>query len=120
MATCGIDPSNKRKYISEVGEELTRRHGKKKFYKPEEIREASRFRGYPIDWACWAYCFFSTPADFEAVHRAMGESCDYVAMKAELVKDLAGNASSNWFSLDLSWLDWPDVEFSSLFDWFTD
>lgn len=120
MATCGIDPSNKKKYISEVGEELTRQHGRKKFYKPDEVREASRTRGYHIDWTCWAYCFFTTPADFGAIHEELGETCDYVAMKTELVGDLTGGTSGDWFSFDLSWLEWPDVSSASLFDWFKD
>ncbi len=50
----------------------------------------------------------------------MGETCDYVAMKTELVGDLTGGASGDWFSFDLSWLEWPDVSSASLFDWFTD
>jgi len=41
-------------------------------------------------------------------------------MKTELVSDLAGEASTDWFTCDLSWLDWPDVDFSSVFDWVTD
>ncbi len=46
--------------------------------------------GYQIDWVCWAYCIFSSPADFKSLHDAAGEACDYAVMKAEVLTDLAG------------------------------
>ncbi len=95
---------------------MVRRHGKKTYYETKEIRRAATARGYPVDWVCWAYCIFSSPGDFYALHEAAGEVCDYAAMKAEVLTDLAGG-SFEWPDLDLSWLEWPAIDLPSLFDW---
>lgn len=118
MAACELKPSDKRQFIGEVGEELVRAHGKKKYYKPSEIRKAADRRGYPIDIHCWAMSVFSTPEDFKDLHETSGEACDYVAMRAEVIGDLADGNSFSLPDLDLSWLEWPDIDLSSLFDWF--
>ena len=118
MPACALKPDDKKAFVGAVGEELVRRHGKRKYYKPDEVRRAAVTRGYPVDWHCWAYCIFLTPGDFKALHDATGEACDYAAMKAEVLADLAAGASFSLFDLDLSWLDWPDIDLSSLFDWF--
>jgi len=47
-----------------------------------------------------------------------GETWDYVAMKAEVLADLAGGLDFDWIDIDLSWLEWPDIDLSSIFDWF--
>ena len=118
MPTCGLKPEDKKAFVGAVGEELVRKHGKQKYYKPQEVRRAAEARGYPVDWHCWAYCIFCTPEDFKDLHDALGEACDYAAMKAEVLADLTAGASFSLFDLDLSWLEWPDVDLSSLFDWF--
>jgi hypothetical protein len=118
MPACHMKPADKKAFIGAVGKELVRTHGKQKYYKPAEIRKAADSCGYPIDIHCWAYCFFSTPADFAALHEAAGEACDYVAMKSELLADLASGSTFSLLDLDLSWLEWPDIDLSSLFDWF--
>jgi hypothetical protein len=118
MAACHIEPKDKKALVGRVGQELVRRHGKKKYYKPDQIREAAVSQGFPVDIHCWAYCFFATPNDFAALHAATGEACDYVAMKASLLADLAPGGIFSWLDIDLSWLDWPDIDLSSAFDWF--
>jgi hypothetical protein len=117
MPACHIQPQDKKKLISAVGRDLVRRHGKQKYYRPTDVRSAAERCGYPLDLCCWAYCFYCSPADFEAVHQAAGEVCNYTAMKAEVLGDLAGGSFS-WFDIDLSWLEWPDIDLSSAFDWF--
>ncbi len=37
MPACEIRPEDKRAFIGAVGEELVKRHGKKKYYKPDDI-----------------------------------------------------------------------------------
>lgn len=111
-------PADKKAFISDVGKELVRTNGKKKYYKPEEVRKAADKYGYPIDIHCWAYCFFSSPPDFESLHEAAGEACDYVDMKTELLADLASGGTFDILDIDLSWLEWPDIDVSSIFDWF--
>lgn len=118
MPACHLRPDDKKAFIGAVGEELVRRHGKRKYYRPSEIRQAAESRGYPIDIHCWAYCFFSSPSDFNALHQAAGETCNYTDMKAELLAELATGGIFSWADIDLSWLDWPDIDLSSIFDWF--
>ena len=118
MPACHLAPNDKKAFIGAVGHELVRSHGKQKYYKPSLIRRAADVCGYPIDIHCWAYCIFSTPEDFKTLHDAAGEMCDYVAMKTEVLADLAGGASFSLFDVDLSWLEWPDIDLSSIFDWF--
>ncbi len=117
MSACELKPADKKAFIGAVGEELVNRHGKKRYYKPDDIGRAATARGFPIDIHCWAYCIFSSPDDFAALHSALGEVCDYTKMKAEVLADLAGG-SFQWPDIDLSWLEWPDIDLSSIFDWF--
>ena len=113
-----MKPADKKAFIGNVGQELVRKHGKQKYYKPADVRTAADRCGYPLDIHCWAYCIYTTPEDFTRIHEASGEACDYAAMKAEVLADLAGGSSFSLLDLDLSWLDWPDIDLSSLFDWF--
>lgn len=119
MPACELSLPDKRKYISDVGELLVQRHGKQKHYEPEQVERASRDRGYPIDYVCWAHVIFDTPEAFHAIHAAAGETCDYVAMKAEVLRDLAGAEGFQWPDIDLSWLEWPDIDLAGIFDWFS-
>lgn len=118
MPACDLRPEGKKRFISDVGERLVEKHGKKKYYKPAQIRTAARDRGYQPDIVCWAYCMFSSPSDFAAIHETAGEVCDYAAMKSEVLADLASGGSFLNTDVDLSWLEWPDIDLSDLFDWF--
>ena len=119
MPACELKPKDKKAFVGAVGEELVRRHGKKKYYSTGDITRAVLDRGFSIDISCWAYCIFSTPQDFKAQHDAAGETCDYVAMKSEVLADLAGGSDAfAWIDLDLSWLEWPDIDLGNIFDWF--
>jgi hypothetical protein len=118
MPACHLRPEDKKAFVGAIGEELVRRHGKRKYYKPSEIRRAAESRNYPVDIHCWAYSVFSTPEDFKAIHDAAGEACDYSAMKAEVLADLSTGGIFSWIDIDLSWLEWPDIDLSSIFDWF--
>jgi len=91
------------------------RHGKKKYYSTDDISKAATARGYSVDIHCWAYCIFSMPEDFKALHDRLGEDCDYTTMKAEVLADLSGG-EFQWPDVDLSWLDWPDIDLSIIFD----
>lgn len=115
---CHVRPKDRKKLVDDIGRDLVRRKGKQKYYPPQEVRRSAEHCAYPADVHCWAYCFFCTPGDFAAIHAAAGEACDYAAMKAEMLSDLAGGAALSLFDLDLSWLEWPDIDLSGLFDWF--
>jgi hypothetical protein len=117
MPACHLQPKDKKAFVGAVGEELIRRYGKRKYYKPAEVAQAAGSRGFPLDIHCWAYCIFTTPEDFKAIHDAAGEVCDYAVMKAEVLADLAVDGAFSGLDLDLSWLEWPDIDLASLFDW---
>jgi hypothetical protein len=130
MASCHLSPHNKKAYIRNVGRELVRTQGRRKFYRPSQIVRAANDLNYPVDILCWAYCFYLTPADFKKLHDATGEVCDYAAMKAEILADLvtgvdgsaigdALSAASEAFTeinLEMSWLDLLDG--ATVIDWF--
>ena len=118
MPACELKPKDKTAFLSAVGEDLVQKHGKRKYYKNEDIGRSVIARGFPMDYSCWAYCIFSSPEDFKSLHDAAGEVCDYVSMKAEVLSELAGAGGFSWFDIDLSWLEWPDIDLSGLFDWF--
>jgi hypothetical protein len=113
-----MQPADKKVFIGKVGEKLVATHGKRKYYAPRDIRRAADSCGYPVDIHCWAYCFYSAPEEFAALHEAAGEACDYVAMKTAMLADLADGGTFALPDINLSWLEWPDIDLSSLFDWF--
>jgi hypothetical protein len=49
-------PPNKRKYVKEIGKVLLQDYRKKKFYQPEEVKQAhQKSTGYNnVDYSCWA------------------------------------------------------------------
>lgn len=116
MAIAELTREEKRRLAQRVGKDLTARHGKKKFYSTREIGRSLRRLDERVDLHCWAYCFYSAPADFDAYHQTTGEACDYAVMKADMLEAVTGGASESWFDVDLSWLDWPDFDLSSIFD----
>lgn len=113
-----LSPIDKKSYAKDVGKLLVRKHGKKKFYSPDQVKKASFESKYTIDWHCWAMCLYTSPSDFNSYHDSIGESCNYGAMKSEMAIALTDGASESWFDFDLSWLEWPDFDLPSLFDIF--
>lgn len=116
MTACTLAPTDKKRYGKEVGEILVKEYGKNKYYTPEQVKKASSRSKYDIDWHCWAMCIYTSPSDFNAYHQSIGESCDYGEMKAEMASALTDGASDSWFDIDTSWLEWPDIDLSSIFD----
>jgi hypothetical protein len=118
MSACEMKPEDKKALVSDVGQRLVARHGKKKYYRPEDVRKATIDSGYGIDLVCWAHCIYLSPDDFTAVHEMAGEVCDQAVMKAEVLGDLVGSGGFELPDIDLSWLEWPDIDLPDLFDWF--
>ena len=115
MSVCHFPSPDKEAYLTDVGEQLVQEHGKKKYYRPGEVKGAHRRSrtGDPLDFACWAMSAFCSHEDFDAYHRQQGESCDYTSMKREMLGTFAVSDDSDWFSLpdwelDASWLDLGD------------
>ncbi|WP_271856183.1 hypothetical protein [Patiriisocius marinus] len=73
---CPPAPINKKEYITDVGSILVKDFGKKKFYSPEEVKQASKKSTHTttreIDWHCWAMSIFSSHTDFDAYHKITG------------------------------------------------
>lgn len=108
---CPPAPSDKRKYIADIGKILVADYGKKKYYKPEEVKRAhkkSDWRGF--DFSCWGMSTFTSHADFDSYHQEVGEACDYATMKAEMLEGISLTDSVHLadlpeIDLDASWLD---------------
>lgn len=120
--SCEFPPKNKRDYISDIGEILINENGKKKYYKPEEVKKAHRKSKWfeYIDFACWGMSVYSSHTDFDTYHEKTGEACDYIEMKTEMLSGLSRTSFSNWqevsdSDIDASWLDFGDV-FDGLLD----
>ena len=123
--SCAPAPINKKEYITDIGKILVEDNGKKKFYKPEEVKKAHRkskwYDGiHIIDFSCWAINIFSSHLDFDKYHEATGEICDYVEMKTEMLSGLSVSTTADWIDIpnidfDASWLDFGDI-FDGLFE----
>ncbi|WP_303746812.1 DUF6559 family protein [Stenotrophomonas pigmentata] len=116
-APCAIAPEDKRRQAQLVGDDLLRHYGKRNFYSVQQVRDANRRNKIDLDLACWSHALFNTHSDFDQLHAASGEACDYAAMKAEMLRSMATDSSASWFDFDLSWLEFPDLDIS-LFDFF--
>lgn len=115
MTACAIKPADQRKQIQLVGNDLIKNYGKKKYYSVQEVKDANRRQGINVDVYCWSHAFFNSHADFDDYHKSIGESCDYQQMKKEMLDAVSGTDDSSWFDVDLSWLEFPDLDWS-IFD----
>lgn len=117
MRACAIPPSDRKDQVKRVGEDLVRNYGKKPYYTVDEVKESNRRCKIDIDFCCWSHAAFNSHADFDAFHRAIGEQCDYVAMKSEMLSSVSTASDTSWFDIDLSWLEFPEIDWS-IFDCF--
>lgn len=112
-ASCTTPPKDKKAYAEEVGQQLVKEYGKKKFYSVSEVQNVAKTLK-SVDWVCWGMCLYVSPSEFQEYHESIGEVCNYSQMKSEMVTALTGS-SSTWFDTDLSWLELPDLDVSSVF-----
>jgi hypothetical protein len=61
---------------------------------------------------------YSSRKNFDEHHAATREVCDYASMKSEMTAAMTDGASDSWFNIGMSWLEWPDIDLSSIFDVF--
>lgn len=120
--SCATAPTNKKEYISDLGKILVEINGKKKFYKPEEVKEAHRKSKWydGVDFSCWGMSTFSSHKDFDKYHAETGEICDYTEMKTEMLNGLSISPTADFadisnVNIDASWLDFGDA-FDGLFE----
>jgi hypothetical protein len=117
MPACASAPADRRKQARLVGNDLVKNYGRKRYYTPLEIRNANRRQQIQVDVGCWSYAMFASREDFDAYHLARGETCDYVAMKSEMVSSVSSSGDGSWFDIDVSWLEFPQIDWS-VFDFF--
>jgi hypothetical protein len=117
IQTCHTPPKDKRAFAREVGDDLLKHRGKKRFYSIGEVHASLRRRRIAYDLDCWAFALYTSRDDFKRHHRIRGERCDYDEMRGEMIDALAEGAWS-LMDIDLSWLEWPDIDLSSIFDFF--
>ena len=101
--------ADKRKLGREVGRGLVEQFGRKPYYSRIEILRILRRLGFPDAWNCWAYSLYLAPVDFDAHHAAIGEACDYSAMRETMVDAVAGSLPDA-FDASQSWLDWSGFD----------
>lgn len=112
--TCHTPPPNKQDYLTQVGRSLVKRYGKKKYYKPKEVKKASKETEYrTYDFDCWGMSVFTSREDFTSYHQSTGEDCDYSEMRTVMLSDIAGSSFDSVhfpdIDLDTSWLDFDNV-----------
>lgn len=112
MTACALAPEDKRRQVTRVGNDLVRHYGKRRYFTVQEVKDANRRQGISPDVACWSHAAFNSHGDFDAYHRSIGEDCDYAAMKSEMLSSVSEASDTSWFDLDLSWLEFPDIDWS--------
>jgi predicted Co/Zn/Cd cation transporter (cation efflux family) len=117
MGTCTISPSDRRKQVQRVGDDLVKNYGKKRYYTVQEVKAANQRQYINLDFSCWSYATFNTRNDFDTYHQSIGETCDYDVMKGEMLNSISNTTDASWFDIDLSWLEFPDIDWS-IFDFF--
>ena len=115
ISTCHTPPKDKKGFAKKLGADLVKHRGKKKFYSIAEVHSSLRRLKW-CDLDCWGYALYSSRSDFDRHHRSTGEQCDYDSMRGEMIDALANGNSWSWFDIDLSWLEWPDIDLSGIFD----
>ncbi|WP_223559869.1 hypothetical protein [Chryseobacterium lathyri] len=117
---CTPLPEDRKKYIKDLGSILVDDYGKKKFYKPEEIKKANQKTSWSnisgaIDYSCWGMAVFSSHEDFDSYHKVSGEICDYAEMKQAMLEGISSGGFNfvipelSDTEIDLSWLDIGDI-----------
>lgn len=115
MPACAISPENKRDCMRRVGRDLVENYGKKKYYSVAEVKSANRRQNIDIDVHCWLHAAFNTHVDFDAYHASIGETCIYADMKQQMLSSVSATPTEAGmfdFDLDLSWLEFPDIDLS--------
>ena len=100
-------------------------YGKKKFYKPEEVKKAhQKSKWYDgLDFSCWGMSAYSSHQEFDRYHLEIGEICNYTDMKSTILEGVSMDSSfdltelSN-VDLDASWLDLGSI-FDGLGEFFS-
>ena len=114
--SCTKAPVNKKEYITDIGNILVKEYGKKKYYKPAEVKKAHEKSNWydGLDFFCWGMSTFSSHLEFDLYHKKIGETCNYIEMKKEMLEGLTISSAFDWLDipdldLDVSWLDFETI-----------
>ena len=112
---CHPAPDDKRKYVRDIGRILVATHGKRKFYRPRQVKEAHRRSTWAdLDFSCWGMSVYSSHRDFDDYHRSTAEVCDYTAMKSQMLEGISTSdvhlSELPEVDIDISWLDFGIFE----------
>lgn len=115
-----LTEKEKQQIAAVIGKDLVAIHGKKKYYTQPQIKRALERNAYLVDVHCWAYCLFLSHDAFDTYHASIGEICDFISMKTSMLASATDHVSDSWldFDWDLSWLELPDFDLTSIFDIF--
>lgn len=113
-----LSEAEKKELAIKVGHDLVATHGTKKYYSRKQVTNSLEKYQYSPDIFCWAYCLYMDHASFDSYHASINETCDYLAMKESMAASVTDHASDSWFDFDfdLSWLEFPDIDLSDIFD----
>ena len=112
MPACAISPKSKQEQAKKVGNDLIKQYGKKPYYSVEQVKASNKRQNIDIDVACWSHAMFNSHTDFDTHHHSIGEVCDYTAMKSQMLHSVSNSHGESWFDFDLSWFDFPDIDWS--------
>ena len=73
-----------RSYARQLPRLLVRDYGHSRSYTPLQVRRTVERSGLSVAHSCYAIAMFSDRDGFDHFHHAVGEQCDYTAMRAEI------------------------------------
>jgi hypothetical protein len=73
-----------RAYRRRLGPALVGRYGKQETYSVDQVRETAAAEQLNLDYVCYGYAAFCHRDDFSAHHTAIGQVCDWQAMREEI------------------------------------
>jgi len=70
-----------KEYLNTLGPKLRAKYGHQKHYTPRQVHSTVAESALSVDYVCFAYMLYCSPADFSALHTAAGEACDAEVMR---------------------------------------
>src|SRR5262245_61965427 len=70
-----------KEYLNTLGPKLRAKYGHQKHYTPRQVHSTLVDSTLSVDYVCFAYMLYCSPADFSALHAAAGEVCDAEVMR---------------------------------------
>jgi hypothetical protein len=97
----------------EIGQDLQKHYGKRKYYSKAMIDGAARRQSLDQNSVWWAYTIFTSASQFEEIQRTKTEKLDYEAMRAQFLTTIMSDSmvvNSN------AWLDYAAIVLPSFLE----